>query len=37
MYYVYRYIDNDEIIYVGITNDLNRRYYEHKSQKYMVK
>ena len=32
MYYVYRYIDNDEIIYVGITNDLNRRYYEHKSQ-----
>lgn len=33
-YYVYRYIHNDEIIYIGKTNDLNRRDKEHKSDKW---
>ncbi len=30
MYYVYRYINNDEIIYIGITNNLEKRYAQHK-------
>lgn len=33
-YYVYRYIHNNEIIYIGKTNDLNRRDKEHKSDKW---
>ena len=30
-YYVYKYIVDDEIIYVGLTNDLRRRINEHAS------
>lgn len=30
MYYVYRYLDNKKIIYIGITNNLVRRYKQHK-------
>lgn len=32
MYYVYRYINNDEIIYIGITNNLEKRYNQHKTK-----
>lgn len=33
MYYVYILTNkNNSVIYVGITNDLNRRLYEHKTE-----
>jgi hypothetical protein len=32
--YVYRYIYNNDIIYIGKTNDLNRRNKEHKCDKW---
>lgn len=34
MYYVYRYIDKNEIIYIGITNNLYIRYKQHKKDKW---
>lgn len=30
MYYVYRYLNDEEIIYIGITNNLVNRYRQHR-------
>lgn len=30
-YYVYMLLCSDDTYYIGITNNLNRRYYEHRS------
>lgn len=29
MYYVYKYVQNNQIVYIGITNNLDRRFKEH--------
>ncbi len=37
MYYIYKYVENDKIIYIGKTINLKQRIYQHSSEKKFMK